>query len=199
MSLKNKPKAKIKKNIFKKDEKKEEKKELLKVENNAENSSTDTFKDAYDMYKNILGAHAYYKINDKMVSEDLVQETYLKTWTYLLKGGKIEKMKAFLYHVLNNLIVDQYRKRKETSLDFLLEKGFEPDFDENQSAADILDGQNAFTLIEKLPEPYRDVMKMKYVQDLTLEEMALITGKSRNTLAVRLHRGSEKLKQLYKK
>lgn len=173
-------------------------KKVFKKETEKE-SEAETFQEAYDSYKNVLGAHAYYKINDKMVSEDLVQETYLKTWTYLVKGGKIEKMKAFLYHVLNNLIVDQYRKRKETSLDFLLEKGFEPDFDENQSPADVLDGQNAFALIEKLPEPYRDVMKMKYVQDLSLEEMSLITGKSRNTLAVRLHRGSEKLKQLYKK
>lgn len=32
-------------------------------------------------------------------------------------------MKAFPYHVLNNLIVDEYRKRKTASLDDLLEKG----------------------------------------------------------------------------
>jgi DNA-directed RNA polymerase specialized sigma24 family protein len=38
---------------------------------------------------------------------------------------------------------------------------------------------------------------MKYVQDLSLEEMSELTGKSRNTLAVRLHRGTQKLKALY--
>jgi RNA polymerase sigma-70 factor (ECF subfamily) len=93
--------------------------------------------------------------------------------------------------------VDQYRKHKETSLDFLLEKGYEPDFNDTENVNNILDGRNAFALIEKLPESYRDVMKMKYVKDLSLEEMALITGKSRNTLAVRLHRGTQKLKTLY--
>ena len=156
-----------------------------------------TFQEAYDMYKKALSTHAFYKINDPMISEDLVQETYLKTWAYLVKGGKIKKMKAFLYHVLNNLIVDQYRKHKETSLDFLLEKGFEPDFDNTESVANILDGRSAFALIDKLPESYREVMKMKYVQDLSLEEMSNLTGKSRNTLAVRLHRGTQKLKSLY--
>lgn len=127
----------------------------------------------------------------------MVQETYMKTWAYLVKGGKIEKMKAFLYHVLNNLIVDQYRKHKESSLDFLLEKGYEPDFDNSESVTNILDGKEAFKLIDKLPESYREVMKMKYVQDLSLEEMSNLTGKSRNTLAVRLHRGTQKLKALY--
>ena len=161
------------------------------------NLQTQTFQEAYEMYKKVLSTHAFYKINDPMVSEDLVQETYMKTWQYLVKGGKIDKMKAFLYHVLNNLIVDQYRKHKESSLDFLLEKGYDPDFDDTESVENVIDGRSAFLLIEKLPEPYRNVMKMKYVQDLSLEEMSLITGKTRNTLAVRLHRGTQKLKELY--
>ena len=157
----------------------------------------ETFQEAYNLYKKALSTHAHYKINDPMISEDLVQETYLKTWAYLVKGGKIEKMKAFLYHVLNNLIVDQYRKHKESSLDFLLEKGFDPNFDNTESVSNIIDGRNAFTLIDKLPESYREVMKMKFVDDLSLEEMSNLTGKSRNTLAVRLHRGTQKLKALY--
>lgn len=169
----------------------------MKQESNINPESVETFQKAYDMYRKALASHAFYKINDAMISEDLVQETYLKTWAYLVKGGKIDKMKAFLYHVLNNLIVDQYRKHKESSLDFLLEKGFEPDYNDTETVTNILDGRSAFILIEKLPESYREVMKMKYVQDLSLEEMSLITGKSRNTLAVRLHRGAQKLKALY--
>ena len=40
-------------------------------------------------------------------------------------------------------------------------------------------------------------MRMRYVQDLSLKEMALITGKSQNALAVQAHRGLMKLKLLY--
>ena len=39
---------------------------------------------------------------------------------------------------------------------------------------------------------------MKYVQELTIEEMSLITGQSKNAITVQAHRGLEKLKQLYK-
>jgi len=40
-------------------------------------------------------------------------------------------------------------------------------------------------------------MQMKYVQNLSLTEMSLLTGQTKNTIAVQAHRGLEKLKDLY--
>jgi RNA polymerase sigma-70 factor (ECF subfamily) len=152
---------------------------------------------AHHDYEKGLNAHAFFKVNNRATGEDLVQETFMKTWVYLVKGGKIDVMKAFLYHVLNNLIVDEYRKRKTSSLDVLLEKGYEPSADHTESLLNILDGKAAILLIQRLPERYQKVMRMRYVQDLTLAEMSLLTGQSKNTIAVQVHRGLEKLKLLY--
>lgn len=153
---------------------------------------------AYRDFGGRLNSHAFYKTSDRAIGEDLVQDTFVKTWAYLVKGGKIEMMKAFLYHVLNNLIVDQYRKRKVTSLDLLVEKGLEPSSDQSQSLFDVLDGKAAILLIKRLPEKFQKIMRMRYVQELSLKEMALITGQSRNTVAVQAHRGLQQLKLLYK-
>jgi RNA polymerase sigma-70 factor (ECF subfamily) len=106
-------------------------------------------------------------------------------------------MKAFLYHILNNLIVDEYRKHKTASLDVLLEKGFEPSAAGSGRLPNVLDGKSALLLIARLPLTYQKVMRMRYVQDLSLKEMSLITGRSQNSLAVQAHRGLEKLKLLY--
>jgi len=151
----------------------------------------------YDFGKG-LNSHAFYKLHNHQMGEDIVQDTFLKTWNYLLKGGKIDLMKAFLYHILNNLIIDQYRKHKTVSLDALLEKGMEPKTENHERMFNILDGKKALVLIAHLPVTYQKVMRMKYVQDLSLQEMSLITGQSKNSLAVQLHRGLEKLKTLYK-
>ena len=105
-------------------------------------------------------------------------------------------MKAFLYHVLNNLIIDEYRKKKALSLDLLLEKGFEPQYKETVSIADTMDNKAIFILIKELPEKYQKVIRMRYTQDLSLEEMSLLTGQSKNTLAVQVHRAIEKLKEI---
>lgn len=153
---------------------------------------------AHHDFEKGLNARAYFKVSDHMLGEDLVQATFLKTWKYLVKGGKIDIMRAFLYHILNNLIVDEYRKRKAVSLDVMIEKGFEPAEVEQVNLIDMLDGKKAMLLIALLPIKYQKVMRMRYVQDLTLEEMSLITGKSKNSVAVQAYRGLEMLKVLYK-
>lgn len=144
-----------------------------------------------------LNARAFFKLHDKALGEGMVQETFMKTWVYLVKGGKIDLMKAFLYHVLNNMIVDEYRKHKTSSLDDMLEAGFEPSTGSSDPLIDFLDGKTAIILIQRLPEKYRAVMKMKHVQDLSLQEISLITGQTKNAIAVQLHRGLEKLKIIY--
>jgi RNA polymerase sigma-70 factor (ECF subfamily) len=144
-----------------------------------------------------LNAYAFLEVHSHSMSEDLVQDTFMKTWKYLVKGGKILLMKAFLYHILNDLIVDQYRKHKTSSLDALLEKGFDRDTDDSGRAVNFLDGKNAMLLIGSLPEKYQTVMRMRYTQDLSLSEMSLLTGQSKNSVAVQLHRGLEKLKIIY--
>ena len=152
---------------------------------------------AHHDYGKRLNEHAFFKVQNHSTGEDLVQSAFIKTWIYLVKGGKIDIMKAFLYHVLNDLIVDEYRKRKTTSLDVLLEKGFKPSAGDSGRLLDVLDGKAALLLIQHLPEKYQKVMRMRYLQDLSLKEMSLITGQSKNTIAVQAHRGLEKLKLLY--
>jgi RNA polymerase sigma-70 factor (ECF subfamily) len=152
---------------------------------------------AHHDYEKKLKLYAFFKVHNSLTSEDLVQDTFIKTWKYLVRGGKIEVMKAFLYHVLNNLIVDEYRKHKTISLDVLMEKGFKPSIDNSEHLLNCLDGKAALLLIQRLPDKYKKVMRMRYVQDLSLKEMSLITGQSKNSVAVQVHRGLEKLKLLY--
>jgi RNA polymerase sigma factor, sigma-70 family len=147
-----------------------------------------------------LNVHAFFKTNNHEIGEDLVQDTFMKTWAYLAKGGKIDLMKSFLYHIFNNLIIDEYRKEKykTVSLDHLMEKGFKPNIDNSEHLFNTLDGQKAFLLIKNLPKIYQKIMRLKYKDDLSLKEMSLLTGQSRNAIAVQTHRGLIKLKALYK-
>ena len=106
-------------------------------------------------------------------------------------------MEAFLYHVLKSLIIDEYRKKKTTSLDILLDKGFDPTSDDTHRLVDMLDGKQAADLIAQLPAVYQRVMRLRHMQDLSLKEISLITGQTKNAVAVQAHRGMEKLKEIY--
>lgn len=155
--------------------------------------------EAHHDFSKGLNSRALFKVNNQALSEDLVQQTFLKTWAYLVKGGKVETMKAFLYHILNNLITDEYRKHKTISLESLEEKGFDPSDKRKENVEDVLDGRRAFLLIDLLPTLYVKIMKMKYRQDFSITEIASITKQSANTVTVQLHRGLEKLRVLFKK
>lgn len=152
---------------------------------------------AHNDFSKGLNSHAFFKVHSRTLGEDLVQDTFMKTWRYLVLGGKIDVMKAFLYHILNNLIIDEYRKHKTTSLDVLIEKGFEPASNDSEHIFNMLDGKAALILIQRLPATYQKVMRMRFVQDLSLQEMSLITGQTKNTIAVQVHRGLAKLRLLY--
>ncbi|PIP87074.1 hypothetical protein COW81_02180 [Candidatus Campbellbacteria bacterium CG22_combo_CG10-13_8_21_14_all_36_13] len=157
----------------------------------------ETLTAAYKDYAKGMNSYSFYKINNHATSDDLVQNTFLKTWKYLIKDGKIEIMKAFLYHILNQLIIDEYRKRKTVSLDVLLEKGYTQSTDPTKRIFNVFDGKAAVLLIKQLPKKYQIIIKMRYIQDLSIKEISVITGQSKNTVTVQAHRGLEKLKILY--
>ena len=157
----------------------------------------DMFATAHHDFEKGLNVHASFNVCDRETGEDLVQETFLKTWNYLKRGGKVIVMKAFLYHVLNNLIVDEYRKRKATSLDVLMESGYEPSSDDHERIIDSLDGKMAAVFVDRLVLKYRLAIRMRFMEHLTLSEMSERTGMTTNTLAVHVHRGLTKLKAMY--
>jgi len=167
------------------------------VTSNQEKKQQALLTSAHAEYQKGLTVYAFFKLHDHSVSDDLVQDTFVKTWAYLVKGGKVEVMKSFLYHILNNLIIDEYRRKKSFSLDVLIDKGFEPKGDYSERLINMFDGKAAIILIQRLPVAYHKVMRMRHVQDLTLEQIALVTGQSKNAIAVQLHRGLAKLKVIY--
>lgn len=157
----------------------------------------DIFTSAYAAHSQELARYARSMVNDKELSEDLVQDVFMKMWLYLLRKGDILSVRGFLYHVLNNLIVDRYRKHKTWSLDSLVEQGYEPRADDTDRLVDVFDGKLVFRLIDKLPDTYQEVLRMKYANHLTYSEISRLTGQQRNTIAVQVHRGLSKLKELY--
>lgn len=158
------------------------------------------FIQAYGEYSDDLFRYCFFKLSDREQAKDLVQEAFMRVWNYLERGSEVANIKAFLYKILANLIIDEYRKRKPSdSLETLHESGFDPSFDDTDRWVDSIDGTQAIGLIREIPQPYGDAVFMRYVQELSLGEISQITGESENTIAVRIHRGLNKLRDLFYK
>lgn len=155
------------------------------------------FMQAYDSYNDAIFRYCFFETSNRQVALDLTQDTFMKVWQYLEEGKKVEHMKAFLYRVAGNLVIDYRRKKKSDSLDSLMEEGFDVEHDEREKIIDGFDGKKVMELLKDIGDTYRDVIIMRFVDDLSIKEISAITGESENTISVRIHRGTEKLRQLY--
>lgn len=155
--------------------------------------------EAYNTHADALFRYCIFKLNDREHAKDLVQETFVRAWQYLSRDGIVNNFKAFLYKIMTNLVIDEYRKRATPdSLETLREEeGFDPSMDDTDRWADVIDGAQAIEMLKEMPAPYGEAVFMRYVQELSLSEIATITGERENTVAVHIHRGLEKLKKLF--
>lgn len=156
------------------------------------------FLDAYDKYADDLYRHVIFRVSDKEAAKELLQETFMKTWEYLKKGNHIEEIRPFLYRVLHNQLIDYLRKRKpQVSLDDLAEVGFDIAHGGRKEEESRIDAKKLLVLLDELDESYRNILVMRYVDDMTISEIADLTGDQPNSLSVRLHRALKKLKELH--
>lgn len=170
---------------------------------NMEGSQEERFLAAFEEYGDALFRHAFMRISDRERAIDIVHDTYTKAWSYLRAGHEVESFRPFLYKVLNNLIIDEYRKRRESSLDALLavEGVTEGSFDElvednAESLAATLDGRQAFDLLGRLPDEYREVVTLRFVDGLGPKEIAELIEETENVVSVRLHRALKALRTI---
>ena len=147
-----------------------------------------------------------YIVKDENLANDLFQETYLKAITKMQNGRYTDSGKFFwwLTRVAHNVIIDYYRALKSSRI-------VEPTKDNdlsNLNSNSVMDVsresemanaqvlRDVKKLMEALPEQQREVVFMRYYQELSFKEIAKITGVSINTSLGRMRYALINLRKL---
>lgn len=149
---------------------------------------------AYSQYSDDIFRYLLFRVYDRGVAKELVQEAFTRTWKYISEGKEIKNIRAFVYKTAYHLAIDESRKKKESSLDFLLESGFNVPDNQSIDRREKIDCLAAMQELEKLEEDFREVLLLRHVEGLGVKEIAEILDLSENIISVRIHRG---LKQLH--
>lgn len=156
--------------------------------------------EVYDKFADAIFRHCVFRVSDREKAKDLTQVAFIKLWEQMSQGKEIENIRAFLYRIVNNLIIDEYRKRKNDSLDQMHEeKDFDIGIDPRQNIEVHDDYNRTLSLIETLPDNYKEALIMRHIDDMSVKEISQITGDSENVISVRIHRAIEKLTKLAEK
>jgi len=159
------------------------------------------FSDIYVENRKLLYNICYCIIKDEMDAEGIVHDTFVKIADNFHKydSWKNEDIKKLSITIVKNLSIDYLRKRNRLSdtdienvvlyneyIDFLPEDKIEFDSRKNM----------IITLLEKLPEIYKEILDLKYYHGLSTNEMAEILNIKPKTVEVRLRRARNKMKEL---
>jgi len=157
------------------------------------------FNEAYEAYSDAIFRFCFFKISDRDKAFDLAQETFVRLWNYLRKGDKeVDNVRAFLYKIARNLIIDEYRKKNTFSLDALLDGGFDVRSDGHKEIELEVSAREAIDAMHGLDDLYREVTLLRFVEGFQPKEIAEVLSVSENVVSVRLNRAVKKLRVILK-
>jgi RNA polymerase sigma-70 factor (ECF subfamily) len=136
-------------------------------------------------------------VSDREVAKDIVQDVFMETWKCIADGGDIQNIRAYLYRVARNRIIDHYRKHKSQSLDTFQESGV--DFGDERGgivAEAQIEASHMLRLLDGVEQKYREPVLLRYVEGMGTKEVAEILGETESNTSVLIHRGLEQLKKL---
>lgn len=150
-----------------------------------------------DYYREKIYQYVYFRIPDQEKTEDLLSEIFTKVLDYLIKGNEIKNFRAFLYQTARNIIVDFYREKNkhEISLDEISELEIKEEKDPAKEFDLKLDLVKIEKALRRIPDRYREVIVLRYINELPFKEIAKITGENPTSLRQLVHRGLKLVKK----
>lgn len=166
------------------------------------NQDPDSFAKLYDLYVKQIYRFVYFKVSNHEEAEDITADVFLKAWNYIQEKKEIKSFSGLLYHIARNHIIDVYRARStHGSSPLMVEEDSISISDAGAWEKNLetkLEHQYIVQALKKLKHEYREVITLRFIDELAIEEISQITNKSSISIRVTLHRALKKLKEILK-
>ncbi len=128
-------------------------------------------------------------LGDKELSDDLAQETFIRAYLRLDSFKGLSSFSTWLFRIAYNVLYDDVRSRKPT--DSL--QTDEVDRTQQTEQTDTAVKLDIYNALRQLKEEERICLTLFYMEDLSIDKIAAITGKPAGTVKSHLARGKEKM------
>jgi len=155
----------------------------------------------YDLYAERIYRFIYFKVNSVVDAQDLTSEVFLKLWQTIKNGKEIKKLNAFIYIIARNSVIDFYRHKsrresKEQAIDGAIPL-FIADEKNDLLKKQLIDSDLATVVqgLGNLKDEYREVIILRFMDELSVAEIAKILKKSSGAVRVIIYRALKALKE----
>jgi len=166
----------------------------------------EAFVKIYDRYVEAIYRFVILKLPRQEDAQDVTAEVFTRFWQYIQQQRNVKNVRAFLYKIARNLVVDFYRHQKKTiELDIVTfsEERTSTIIDSNQDSSLVeMEAKTELALVlsqlDKLKEDYRDVLILRLIDGLAFADIASILDKKITTVRVIYHRGIKAIQEFRK-
>lgn len=161
-------------------------------------SPHDILEHAFAQYSDAIFRHCWFRLGNRESAKDLVQDVFARTWDYLMAGNEIDNMRAFLYRVAHNLVVNARIRTQPVSLEDTIEsdRSREPSEDNRQAAYAKLEVEQALERLSQVNPAHTEVIVLRYIDGMAVKDIAELLSISENAASVRIHRALEALRDI---
>ena len=153
------------------------------------------FSKIYDQCIDKIYRFIFLKVSSEEIAQDLCSETFVKAWQSYKSNPNIKNPSAFLYKIARNLVIDHYRQKGRNQF---VSPEVVPIADPNpgigEKAAINSDLEQVKAVLADLKEDYQNAIIWRYLDELSIPEMAGMMDKSEEAVRVTLHRALKSLK-----
>lgn len=172
--------------------------ELTSLIELAQKGDKDAFGQIYNLFYRRIFRYCKFNLPNSKVrdAQDICQETFFRAWKSL-PGFRLEKggsFQAFLFKIAHNLIVDLVRKKRDISIDKIEEPVQNQDLYEKIDKIEEI--ARVKSALSKLGKDERQIIILRYFEEMTSAETAQIVGKRGGALRVQTHRILKKLREI---
>jgi RNA polymerase sigma-70 factor (ECF subfamily) len=167
------------------------------------NGDTNAFSILVERYKDLVYTLAIRMVKHKEEAEEITQDTFIKAYKSIHKFKGDSKFSTWIYRVAYNTCLDAIKKHKKLQSNVPINEYTEHEVKAINNALDIMEAKERSVVIknciEKLPSEDAFLMTLYYYEELSLDEIADITGLKANNVKVKLFRSRKKLATILKK
>lgn len=161
----------------------------------------------YDRYVASIYRFVLLKLPSKEDAEDLTSDTFLKCWRYMQEHHNVKDIRALLYQIARNAVVDWYRQRalspRTLAVTFQAAETssfVQQEISDSGKSSVVMEARAELSLVmgklERLKDEYRDVLAMRLIDGLPFAIIAEILGKTAGNVRVVYHRAKKALDAL---
>lgn len=139
-------------------------------------------------------------LGDDDLAEDMTQETFIKVIRNIDKFDIYgsASFSTYIITLSKNCYIDHYRRQKKTMNNVEFNENLNLQYENlEEIVLDKLEAERAEAYLDKLPEEQRMVIKMKYIEGLTLKEIGEQLELEPKTIKSRIHNGMVRLRKLF--